>query len=306
MKQHSRFETARKFLIFWCLFIGIGAVVGGVSMLIAPDGSILQMQSLLPFFQVLPFAEYLFQDYVFPGIALLVVNGLTNLVAAGFLFARKRVGTVLGGTFGITLMLWICIQFVVFPSNILSISYFFFGLIQAATGFAALVFYDQERFASAKPEYPNVGRDGKQLVVYFSRMGYCRRLAYETADTLGADIYEVTATERTGGTLGFWWCGRFGMHKWKMSIKPVDIELEKYEKVVVCSPIWVFELCGPMRSFCESVSGRIKSADYVLVHHQKSNYLNAASEMDALLKLKHGSVRSVCCRRGKRLTDVTL
>ncbi len=29
MKKHSRFKTARNFLIFWTLFVGIGAVVGG-------------------------------------------------------------------------------------------------------------------------------------------------------------------------------------------------------------------------------------------------------------------------------------
>ena len=37
----SRFESARKWLIFWTLFIGIGAVGGAACMLAAPDGSLL-------------------------------------------------------------------------------------------------------------------------------------------------------------------------------------------------------------------------------------------------------------------------
>ena len=98
---HSRFETAKKWLIFWTLFIGTGAVGGAAMMLIEPSGSIMGMDAMLPYFQVLPFAEYVFQDFIFSGIALLIVNGLSNLTAAGLLFARKRAGVILGGVFGV-------------------------------------------------------------------------------------------------------------------------------------------------------------------------------------------------------------
>ena len=138
MEQKSkRSDAARRWLIFWTLFIGVGAVVGAVSMFIAPDGSILHMQNMLPYFQVLPFADVLFRDYLFSGFALLIVNGLTNLTAAALLLRKKRPGVILGGVFGVTLMLWICIQFVIFPPNALSTIYFVFGLCQAFTGWIA-------------------------------------------------------------------------------------------------------------------------------------------------------------------------
>ncbi|MFR5889962.1 MAG: hypothetical protein ACLUFM_03165, partial [Lachnospiraceae bacterium] len=81
------------------------------------------MDAMLPYFQVLPFADVLFTDLTFSGIALLVVNGLTNLTAAALLFAKKKSGVILGGVFGITLMLWICIQFYMFPPNFMSSIY---------------------------------------------------------------------------------------------------------------------------------------------------------------------------------------
>ena len=133
----SRYNTARKWLIFWTLFIGIGAVAGGMSMILDPSGKLLHMDAMLPFFQVLPFADVLFQDFLFSGIALLIVNGLTNLTASVLLLRKKKLGVILGGTFGITLMLWICIQFYMFPLNFMSTAYFLFGLCQAVTGFAA-------------------------------------------------------------------------------------------------------------------------------------------------------------------------
>ena len=133
----KRYDTARRWLIFWTLFIGVGAVAGGLSMILDPSGKTLHMDGMLPYFQVLPFARTLFQDILFSGFALLIVNGLTNLTAAVLLLKRKRLGVILGGVFGVTLMLWICIQFYMFPLNFMSTAYFIFGLCQALTGYVA-------------------------------------------------------------------------------------------------------------------------------------------------------------------------
>ena len=302
MKQTSRFQTARRFLIFWTLFIGIGAVAGALAMLIDPSGKFMGMDAMLPYFQVLPLADRVFQDFTFSGWALLLVNGLTNLTAAGLLLAKKSVGVVLGGIFGVTLMLWICIQFYIFPLNFMSASFFLFGAAQAATGYAAWVFEKQETFHAALAGYPHIGTDEKRLVVFFSRMGYVRKIAYEEADRTGAALYEVKSTERTAGTPGFWWCGRYGMHKWEMPIEPVSVDLSAYDHVTICTPIWVFSLAAPMRSFCAQAAGRIRETDYILVHHQRSVYENAAEEMDGLLGLKRTALRSVQCREGRYKT----
>ena len=45
-----RYNKTRKVLIFWCLFIGIGALYGSVCMLIDPTGKLLGMDQLLPYF----------------------------------------------------------------------------------------------------------------------------------------------------------------------------------------------------------------------------------------------------------------
>ena len=149
MKEHTetntvRYNTARKSLIFWTLFIGIGAVAGGLSMIIDPSGKALHMDAMLPFFQKLPFADVLFQNYLFSGSALLIVNGLTNLTAAILLLRKKKLGVILGGIFGITLMLWICTQFYMFPLNFMSTAFFIFGFCQTVTGFMAWMLLHRE------------------------------------------------------------------------------------------------------------------------------------------------------------------
>ena len=298
MKPKSRCQTARKILIFWTLFIGIGAVAGAACMLIDPSGGIMGMDAMLPYFQVLPFAKTLFQNFTFSGISLLIVNGLTNLTAAILLFRNRRIGLVLGGVFGVTLMLWICIQFYIFPFNFMSTAFFFFGLFQALTGYAACVFFRQEAFRADPADYPNIGTDPTKLVVYFSRMGYVRRKALEEANRTGAVLYEIRSTERTEGTLGFWWCGRYGMHHWEMPIEPISVNLSAYSHVTICSPIWVFHLAATVRAFCRQARGNIREVDYILVHHTSGRYESAAREMDRLLGITHTALHSFRCRTG--------
>lgn len=306
MTAHSRYHAARKLLIFWCLFVGVGAVGGAVGMLLAPDGSIMGMQDMLPYFQVLPFADALFQNYIFPGIALLCVNGIPNLIAAGLLLAGKKSGVICGMSFGLTLMAWIVIQFVIFPLNFMSTAFFIFGLLQALTGCAAWIFYEQEHFSVQLGDYPNVGTNRSRLVVYFSRMGYTRKAAYEEADRTGAALYEVKSTERTEGTAGFWWCGRFAMHGWDMPIEKIDLDLSAYGHVTICTPVWVFHLAPPMRSFCKAAKGTVKEADYIIDHFNRASYADVARELDALLGITATNVQSRCVRYGRMVKCDTI
>ena len=294
-----RYERARRALIFWTLFVGLGAAAGAACMLIDPTGGIMGMDAMLPYFQRLPFADVLFQDFRFSGWALLIVNGLTNLTAAGLLLARRRAGAVCGGLFGVTLMMWICIQFYMFPLNFMSTAFFIIGLIQAATGWAAVVFDRQERFDDGAAACTHIGEHPERLVVFFSRMGYVRRQALLEADRTGAQIYEIKSTERTAGTTGFWWCGRYAMHRWDMPIEPIGADLKAFDHVTICAPIWVFALAAPVRAFCRQARGQIREADYILVHHTRGRYENAADEMDALLGLRRTGLQSIRCVTGR-------
>ena len=69
----------------------------------------------------------------------------------------------------------ICIHFYMFPLNFMSTAFFVLGFCQAATGYAAWVFYQQEQFNVQESDYPNIGTNPKRLVVYFSRIRSIRR-----------------------------------------------------------------------------------------------------------------------------------
>ena len=283
-----RLKIFKGLLLFWTIFIGVGAFVGGTAMLIKPDGSILHMQSMLPYFQVLPFASVLFQNYIFSGIALIIVNGISNTLAFILILMNKKLGFILGTIFGFTLMLWITIQFIIFPPNVLDNAYFTFGCLQLVCGYIALVSYNQHHFKFDPNDYLNVSADSKTLVVYFSRMNYTKKIAYTRADKENAEIVELKTNERTEGHLGFWWCGRFGMHKWPMETLPLTIDLNKYEKIIIVTPIWVFKMCAPIRDFVAKNKELLKSKDVEVIFNHFNPWLpkGAIDEMKSYVPAK--------------------
>ena len=130
-------KLLRNIQIFWSLFIGIGAY-GGAFMMIAYPSGIFGMNEMLPDMQKLPFAEILFQSLLFPGIALLIINGFTNTISFILIFRRSKYAASSGMICGIILMLWITVQFYIFPFNFMSTLYFVFGFLQAVNGFMYL------------------------------------------------------------------------------------------------------------------------------------------------------------------------
>lgn len=88
------------------------------------------------------------------------------------------------------------------------------------------------------------------------------------------------------------------MHRRRMPIEPISIDLTAYDNVTVCTPVWVFSLASPVREFCRKAVGKIKAVDYVLVNHTKGKYESVAAEMDRLLGVEHRSSVSVRCRVG--------
>lgn len=293
----SRYNIVSKFLLFMNLFIGLGAVYGSTMMFLAPDGHLLRMEAMLPYFQVLPLAKYLYQDYIFPGIALLLINGIPNFISSYFIIKKKNCGNIISMVSGVLLNLWIVIQLVIFPSNFLSNSYFVFSFIQFFLAYTSYVFYAQEHMSFNEKDYSNINKDSNKAVVYFSRLGYTKTLAYEEANKQGATIIEVKSKEITAGTLGFWWCGRFAMHHWPMEIEKID--LSSFDSVTICTPIWVFAISAPIRKLCIDNKNKVKNVSYIINHFNPLIYKSAVKEMDELLSTKHLNAISVISRIGK-------
>ena len=160
--------------------------------------------------------------------------------------------------------------------------------LQLVCGYAALVSYNQENFKFDEKEYRNISKNSKTLVVFFSRLKYTKKIAYIKADGEKAEIAELFTNERTQGTLGFWWCGRFAMHGWKMETLPLTVDLNKFDKVILVTPIWVFRMCPPMRDFIAKNRSILKTKNVEVVFNHFNPWLpkGAVEEITDLVPVK--------------------
>ena len=291
-------QKARALLLFWTLFIGLGAVAGACGMLLDKSGRAMGMEKLLPYFGKLPFSEVLFKDFFFSGIVLLLVIGVPNLTAATLLAFRKKSGVILGRVCGIILMLWTFIRLCLFPFSLLPVVCFILGLCETVTGYLAEVYAEKENFSITMDDYPRVGTNPEKLVVFFSRTGYTKKLALAEANKSGAYLAEITTREQIDGVMGFLQCGRCSVKGWGMQIDPLPLDTEDFARVTVVSPIWAGSLAAPIREFLLNARGKVQECDLVTCHASKRRYLKARKEAEALLDQPMTRYRSVRCHLG--------
>lgn len=127
----------RLFLKILTLFIAIGAVGGAVMMWMDPSGAGWGGEPMLDILRAkMPWPDIFFKDFIPSGLALLAVNGLTQLLAALMLFKKHRLAYWACLACGIILMVWIVLEWWIWGFVALSNIYFVLGLVEAV---AALI-----------------------------------------------------------------------------------------------------------------------------------------------------------------------
>jgi hypothetical protein len=127
------------------VFVGIMAVPVGLMMVVEPNGSPLGIPNEWV-------ADSAFGSFLVPGLFLLLVNGVAQLVAAALAVMRHPFAPWLMGALGVTLLAWIAIQVLIIPVSFLQPAIFVIGLVQ---GFVALFWLRQlGHLRFGEPEQP--------------------------------------------------------------------------------------------------------------------------------------------------------
>lgn len=82
--------------------------------------------------------------------------GINAIIGSIMLIKNKKISYDLEIIFGILLMLWIIIQFIILPFNLLSLTFFILGLIQTILAYICKVRYIQSVFKINYEEYKNI------------------------------------------------------------------------------------------------------------------------------------------------------
>jgi hypothetical protein len=116
------------------LFVGLGAVPGGLAAVINPWNPLgMPVEALKYSF---------FSNFLIPGIILFVVIGLGNLAGAYMFRYKSRLQGYFSGVIGLALVIWIVVQCIMLQAVVwLHVLYFIIGLIQVTL--SVLILIDQ-------------------------------------------------------------------------------------------------------------------------------------------------------------------
>ena len=127
MANKMKTKSIFKLLGFIQIFIGIGAIPSGLSMIINPSGAGMQMP--IEMLENSPFSNFLI-----PGLFLFAVNGLANLIAGIISLKQHKLTWLIALGLGTFLMVWLLVQLYWIGFHWLQVFYFFLGFIEVYLG----------------------------------------------------------------------------------------------------------------------------------------------------------------------------
>ncbi|KOA18855.1 hypothetical protein CLHOM_27940 [Clostridium homopropionicum DSM 5847] len=116
------------------LFVGIGAIAGGLAAITNPQGPLGVPTELLK--------NSPFSNYLIPGIILFSIIGLGNIFSALMFRFKSKFQGYISSVFSWALVIWIVVQCIMLNAvAFLHVLFFIIGLIQAGLSMAMLMEY---------------------------------------------------------------------------------------------------------------------------------------------------------------------
>lgn len=122
----------------------------------------------------------------------------------------------------------------------------------------------------------------KVLVVFYSYTGTCRQLAQLLSAQLGWPTGEIVDAHSRSGPTGTLRCVADTLLRRRPLIRYDGPDPKAFDAVVLVSPIWVYGLAGPMRSFIAERAADLRQVAAISVMGAKGAS-NAVAEIARLL-----------------------
>jgi len=111
-----------------------------------------------------------------------------------------------------------------------------------------------------------VGDGARTLVVYFSQGAATRSVAEDFGILLGADMEPIVEKKtRSTGLFSFMRSGYQATFKIASPIVSPVRDPSSYDRVIVLTPVWSWNLCPPVRSWLRLMKGKLPAAAFVTV-----------------------------------------
>jgi flavodoxin len=98
----------------------------------------------------------------------------------------------------------------------------------------------------------------KAIVLYYSRTGSTRVVAKTIREALDCDLQEIKDLKDRSGIKGFWVGMKDVSDKVKAEIKPQTLNLDAYDLIVICSPVWGMQFAPAITTFMSTIDFKDK------------------------------------------------
>ena len=125
----------------------------------------------------------------------------------------------------------------------------------------------------------------KTLVVFYSRTGTTKKVAEVLAIKLNADLEEIKDTVERGGAKGYLISGRDATLRRLTKLEPAAKNPADYDRVIIGTPIWSWNMSVPVRTFVTEQKNNFKSVAFFCTMGGSGNE-RAFGEMSAIIGQK--------------------
>ncbi len=135
------------------------------------------------------------------------------------------------------------------------------------------------------------------ICIYYSRTGHTEDIAKYIKEKTNCEILNITDGKNRTGFKEYMNAGYESMKGILPKLKSFGMQkkIEDYRNVIICSPIWAWNICPIIRSFLETYGKKIKGKTYFIVtHDSKSKYERKINKLDEYLLNKHEAHLSIC------------
>jgi len=150
--------------------------------------------------------------------------------------------------------------------------------------------------------------DLKALIVYYTRTGQTKVVAETIRAILQCDVEELADTQKRSGLFGYMRAGRQTMKKELTVLKPLAKDPSQYDVVVVGTPVWVYNLSVPVRTYLEQNKDKIKKLAIFCTHGGKESFgaaFQSAEEITGLLAIAKLNLRTKEVKRAEHVEKTT-
>ena len=101
----------------------------------------------------------------------------------------------------------------------------------------------------------------KTAIVFYSMSGNVRWTAERIAELTDGDLIELRCVKEfpDKGFRKFFWSGKSAVMKEKPALQPYEFEADKYDCIILGSPVWAANIAPPLRTFISENAGFLEN-----------------------------------------------